>query len=134
MFPPDLDMVTSSYHRCLHSEEFLDTFYKQFLVKSDEIAEKFRLTDFTRQKRMLRQSLLMMVMFNRDPEGGTEDMNKLAERHNRRGVNIPPHLYDLWLDSLCEAVALHDEEYTAELANNWRAAMRAGIDFLISKY
>ena len=134
MVPPVLDAVTQSYHRCLHSEGFTDTFYDHFVAKSEEVAEKFRATDFTRQKRMLRESLLMMVMFNRDPEGVADDMNKLAERHSRRGVDIPPHLYNLWLDSLCEAVEQHDNEHTAELAIKWKAAMRAGIDFVISKY
>ena len=131
---PDLDAVSQSYHRCLHSEGFTDTFYELFLAKSTEVAEKFRATDFIRQKRMLRESLLMMVMFNRDPEGVAEEMNELAERHSRRGLDIPSHLYDLWLDSLCEAVERHDREHTADLANKWRAAMRDGIDFLISRY
>jgi hemoglobin-like flavoprotein len=131
---PELNAVTQSYHRCLHSEGFTTTFYEHFLAKSAEVAEKFQSTDFTRQKRMLRESLLMMVMFNRDTEGVAEEMNKLAERHNRRGLDIPSHLYDLWLDSLCEAVEQHDKEHTAALENRWRAAMRAGIDFLISKY
>lgn len=118
----------------MSSDTFLDDFYQRFLTKSDEVVRKFRGTDFTRQKRMLRESLLMMVMFNRDAEGLQEDMNKLAERHGRKGVDIPARLYDLWLDSLCEAVEMHDPQCSPEILNKWRVAMQPGIDFLISKY
>ena len=134
MFPADLDTVTRSYHRCMASEGFLDTFYQRFLAKSDEVAQKFRGTDFTRQKRMLRQSLLMMVMFNRDPQGVQQDLDQLAERHSRRGVDIPAHLYQLWLEALCETVEQCDPEFTPEIADYWRAAMQPGIELLISKY
>lgn len=134
MLPPELDTVTRSYHRCLSSAEFLDSFYAIFLAKSEEIAEKFRTTDFVHQKRMLRESLLMMVMYNLNSAGVEEDMTKLAERHSRRGVDIPARLYDQWLDSLCEALQRHDPEYTAEIADRWRAAMQPGIDFLVSRY
>ena len=134
MLPPDLDAVTKSYQRCLSSNGFLDTFYEIFLAKSDDVRQKFRGTDFTRQKRMLRESLLMMVMFNRDPKGVQVDMARLAERHNRRGVDIPARLYDLWLDALCETVQQHDPEYAPEIGKGWRAAMQPGIEYLITKY
>ena len=131
---PDIDAVTNSYHRCLHTSGFVDTFYELFLAKSPEVAEKFRNTDFTRQKRMLRESLLMMVMFNHDPDSVREDLEQLARRHSRHEVDIPPPLYDLWLDSLCEAVEKHDPEFRPELADNWREAMQAGIEVFISNY
>lgn len=134
MLPPDLDSVTHSYHRCLSSERFLDTFYEKFLGKSDEIASKFRMTDFDRQKRMLRESLLMMVMFNRDPEMLEEDMTALATRHGRQGVDIPARLYAHWLDALCEAVKEHDPQYSADIGMKWRKAMEQGIKFIISRY
>ena len=134
MLPSDLDDVTRSYHRCLSSKDFLDTFYDRFLAKSVEVAEKFRGTDFTRQKMMLRESLLMMVMFSRDPAALEDEMTQLAQRHDRNHVDIPAHLYTLWLDSLCEAIERHDPEYSPEIALKWRAAMQPGIEFLISKY
>lgn len=131
---PALDEVTASYHRCRASDGFLDTFYDRFLAKSPDVAEKFRNTDFSRQKLMLRESLLSMLTFNLGSEEARQDLLRLAERHSRRGVDIPPHMYDLWLDALCEAVAEHDPEYTRELGDLWRASMRAGIDLLVSKY
>ena len=131
---PDLDAVTASYHRCRASEHFIDTFYEHFLTKSREVAEKFRGIDFTRQKFMLRESLLMLLLFNHDDPGAVEELERLAERHSRRGINIPSHLYSLWLDALCEAVENHDPEYEPTLNEKWRAAVQPGIELLASKY
>ena len=132
--PPDLDAVTASYHRCRASARYIDTFYEHFLAKSKEVAEKFRGTDFSRQKFMLRESLLMILLFHHGEPGAIEELERLAERHSRRGIDIPPHLYSLWLDSLCEAVEIHDPEYVPELDQQWRAVMQPGIDLLVSKY
>ena len=96
MFPEDVDAVIASYHRCMHGDGFVDTFYELFLAKDPEVAAKFRHTDFAHQKLMLRQSLLMMLMYNHNPDDVRDDMQRLAERHSRRGVDIPPHMYDLW--------------------------------------
>jgi hypothetical protein len=131
---PDLDAVTASYQRCRASEGFIDTFYMLFLGKSQEVVEKFRHTDFTRQKLMLRESLLLMLLFNRNEQDSIKELKRLGERHSRRQIDIPPHLYELWLDALCEAVEQHDPEFDSALPSKWRAAMRPGIELIISSY
>ncbi len=130
----DLDAVTASYHRCRASEGFIDTFYEHFLAKSEEVKKKFRGTDFTRQKLMLRESLLMLLLVNQNRPEALQELERLGERHSRRGVDIPPHLYDLWLDALCEAVEEHDPEYRPTLNDKWRAAMGPGIKMIVSRY
>ena len=84
---------------------------------------------------MLRESLLAMLLFNtgvrRKPE---RNWNDWPIRHSRRGVDIAPHLYELWLDALCEAVEEHDPEFTAELGKQWREAMRPGIELIVARY
>jgi hypothetical protein len=130
----NLDAVTASYHRCRASEGFVDTFYELFLAKSRDVAYKFRGTDFVRQKRMLRESLLAMLLFNLNSGEAQEELERLGERHSRRGLDIAPHLYELWLDALCAAVGRHDPEFNADLSDQWRSAMRPGIDLIISKY
>ena len=134
MLPEDIDAVTASYHRCMHGGRFVDTFYELFLAKSPEVANKFKHTDFVHQKLMLRESLLMMLMFNHKRADVQDDMEKLARRHSRSGVDIPPHMYELWLDALCEAVQKHDPEFTAEVTELWRSAMKPGIELIISRY
>ena len=131
---PDLDPVTASYHRCRASVGFIDTFYAHFLAESREVADKFRRTDFARQKVMLRESLLAMLLFNLGSADARAELERLAERHSRRGVDIAPRLYELWLDALCEAVEEHDPVFTADLGNQWRAAMRPGIELLVARY
>ena len=131
---PNLDTVTASYRRCRSSERFIDTFYDHFLLKSQEVLDTFRETDFARQKLMLRESLLAMLLFNLGSDFAREELERLAERHSRRGVNIPPHLYDLWLDALCEAVEQHDPEYTSDLNEQWKQAMRPGIELMVARY
>lgn len=132
--PTDLDEVTASYHRCRSSAGFLDDFYAIFFAKSPDVAAKFRNTDMDRQKLMLRQSLLLMLSYNISPEDTRTDLQTLAERHSRRGVDIPPKMYDWWLDALCEAVRRHDPKYVAELDGLWRQAMHAGIDLFQRAY
>lgn len=130
----DIDAVIASYHRCRASEGFVDTFYERFLGRSPEVAAKFRNTDFQRQKLMLRESLLAMLTFNLGYEQSRAELERLGERHSRSGVDIPPRLYSFWLDALCEAVADHDPQYTAELGDKWRAAMLPGIELIRSRY
>jgi hemoglobin-like flavoprotein len=131
---PDLEPVTASYHRCRASSGFIETFYTHFLAKSQEVVDKFRGTDFARQKVMLRESLLAMLLFNIGSEEARQELERLAERHSRHGVDIAPHFYDLWLDALCEAVERHDPEFTADLGDQWREAMRPGIELILAHY
>lgn len=124
------DRVVASYHRCRQSSEFFDTFYEIFLPKSPEIASKFVHTDFARQKLMLRESLLEMLNFYCGIDSVRKEIEQLGKLH--RQLEVRPELYELWLESLCEAVAKHDPEYRVELAELWRQAMRPGIALMLS--
>ena len=134
MLPEDIDAVVASYHRSMHGGVFTDTFYDIFLAKSPEVAQKFRHTDFAHQKLALRQSLLMMIVFNRDSVSVRGELEALGERHSRQNVDIPPHLYTLWLDALCEALQLNDPKFAPQMEKKWRGAMQPGIDLIISRY
>src|SRR3989304_6997408 len=79
----NLDAVTASYHRCRASAGFFDTFYECFPARSEEVAEKFRQTDFTRQKLMLRESLISMLLFNLGTGSARAELEQLAKRHSR---------------------------------------------------
>ena len=131
---PDLDAVTARYQRCRASDGFIETFYAHFLKTSRDVVDKFRGTDFARQKLMLRESLLAMLLFNLGSGDARAELKRLAERHSRRGVDIPPNLYELWLDALREAVEEHDPKFTAQLGERWRDAMCAGIELHVSRY
>jgi hemoglobin-like flavoprotein len=124
------DRVIASYHRCRQSSGFVDTFYELFLATSPEIAAKFAHTDFARQKLMLRQSLFEMLNYYCGVESVRAGIEQLGKRH--RQLEVRPEHYEMWLDSLCEAVAKHDFEYRDELGEMWREAMQPGIAMMLS--
>ena len=126
--------VVESYHRCEASGGLFDSFYNIFLAKSAEIPPKFAKTDMERQKQIVMASVLMVLrLANGDPVV-RRYVEELAESHSRRGHNIRPDLYELWLDALCEAIQKHDPRCTPELEKQWRQAMRPGIEVMIAEY
>ena len=122
--------LTESYYRFRQDAGFLDTFYELLLSKSPEIREKFSQTDFKLQKLMLRQSLLEMICFDRGLSGTEEEIERLGRRHKE--LAISPPMYEMWLDALCEAIAKHDPQYTSDLEQVWRKAMRKSIVRMIN--
>jgi len=121
------DQVVASYHRARQSGELFDTFYNVFLGKSPEIPPMFAQTDFPHQKLMLRESILEMLLFAQTGSGN-DQIKRLSERH--RQLNVKPAHYELWLDSLCEALAKHDRDFDSVLERKWRAAMWKGIKLM----
>jgi hemoglobin-like flavoprotein len=124
---PTIDPVIASYHRARQSGHLFDTFYDLFLHKSPEIPPMFARTDFAHQERMVRESVLEMLQFAVSGSG-SDHVRKLGERH--RELNVKLVHYDLWLDALCAALAVHDPEFNADLDRQWRSAMRKGIDVM----
>ena len=122
--------VTESYYRCRNNGQFLDTFYEFLLAKSPEIASMFSQTDFKIQKLVLRQSLLEMICFDRGIPGTHQEIERLGHRHRELGVTA--EMFVMWVDALCETVKRHDPEYTADLEQHWRQAMRTSIDKIIA--
>jgi hemoglobin-like flavoprotein len=121
------NQVVESYHRARNSGPFFDTFYDLFLAKAPEIPPMFARTDFPHQKLMLRESILEMLVFAQTGSG-RDEIKRLAARHH--DLNVKPAHYDLWLDSLCEALAKHDHEFSPALERMWRHAMQKGIELM----
>jgi hemoglobin-like flavoprotein len=132
--------VIDSFKRCQAKPGFLDRFYQLFLASSPRVAERFRNTDFERQKVMLRASLHTLLAGASDggavPGAGPirAHLEHMAQRHGRLELDIPPDLYDLWLHCLVQAVSEHDPEFSDEVGNAWRQALRPGIDFMRAHY
>ena len=70
-----------------------------------------------------------MLIFYQIPSD-PQEIERLAQRHHQ--LNVKRKHYDLWLDALCEALAQHDPEFTAELEQKWRDAMRPGIAVMVA--
>jgi hemoglobin-like flavoprotein len=128
------ELTLESYHRCEASGGFFDTFYDIFFTKSPEIPPKFASTDMEKQKQIVMASVLMVLRLETGDPAARKYVEEIAESHSRRGHDIPPKLYDLWLDALCETVEKHDPQYTPELGVKWREVMRPGIEMMIAAY
>lgn len=132
---PEIALFNDSLGHCLRGDQFFQRFYAHFLASSEEVREKFRATDFSKQRRMLQASFYMLVEYIALgwPECQAY-LERIAATHSRQGRNIPPHLYDLWLECLLRAVQESDDQYSPETEAAWRYMMGAGIAFLKLRY
>jgi len=130
-----LHTFDQSLTRCNAEVGFLDRFYERFMESSPKVREKFRNTDFERQKMVLRASFYLILMAAEDEAGGPERyLDNLARRHGASQLAIGAELYDLWLDSLIGTVREFDRECTPEVERAWERVMGVGISFLLSRY
>ena len=132
------EVFNDSYERVLNapgkSGEFFSAFYALFIANSPEAASKFRNTDMEKQVRMLKKSVAILCIYYGTGCQDDDDLQKLAERHSKRGVDIPPRLYSVWLDSLIETVHLFDLRFNDNVATAWRELFSKGIEFMTSRY
>ncbi len=128
------DDVKLSFERCEVSGDFGKRFYEIFLDSSDEIALHFAETDFDEQRKLLRDSVTIMV--SRDPRDPTmrEALRRIGASHGRQGRAIPPLLYEYWLASLCDTVRELDPEWDEDLEKKWHVRMRAGMQVITANY
>jgi hemoglobin-like flavoprotein len=133
--PDYVEQARNSLSRCLGNPAFLDRFYNLFMTSSEDIRKKFEGTDFDRQKKMLQDSLfLMMVSAGATSGVSRRELSKLGDRHSRNQRDIKPEWYDVWLECLMKAVAENDPEFVPAIETAWRESLKSGIDFLKSKY
>ena len=134
MDPTILETFDRSLGRCNSKPGFLDRFYELFQNHSEEIAEKFRDTDFQRQKSALRSSLFVMVVAVEGGEAAVAYLDQVARQHSRKDLDIGPELYDVWLDCLIQSVREYDPDFTDETEELWRDVMRFGIKYMTDRY
>lgn len=135
MSPTALELFEESLARCGRSRDFLDRFYERFMSSSPRVREKFAKTDFAHQKRALRASFHMLLLFaEEEPSDAVyEFMDHLAERHADGELDIDTELYDLWFRSLLETVREHDPEFDPAIEEAWERVMAPGIEYLVNR-
>ena len=92
------ELFNDSLERCTAGDEFLDRFYELFLTFSIKVAEKFRNKGFSKQKRLRKASLYMMILMAEGKSEIQKDLQRIAKRHSRTDLNIKAELYSLWLN------------------------------------
>ncbi|HWA16613.1 MAG TPA: globin [Gemmatimonadales bacterium] len=134
MANPLASVFYESLDRCLLSPGFLKRFYELFLASSPEVRQKFQHVDMTRQRQVLHQSLKLTLMAAYGTPESTRGLQGLAETHSRQARDIPPHLYQLWLDALIKAAEEHDPQFTPDLVIAWRDMLTPAIQFIVARY
>ena len=129
----DLGLFNDSLGRCLADEGFLPRFYELFVASSPEVQEKFKGTDFKRQHRMLKESLLVLVFSEEGVPEGRAHLDQIAKRHGPGDLDIRPELYDLWLRSLLTAVREYDRALTPQAERAWERVLKHGISLIMRR-
>ena len=114
-----IDLI-ESVKRCTDHPSFLDRFYERFLSADPAIAGFFANTDFTKQRRMLSHSLILMMRSGVQGERMADTQQALAMQHGPAGLAIPATLYSAWLDALVGAAEQTDPLFTEALRETWR--------------
>lgn len=136
MSPEEVETFRTSLKRCLARPGFLDSFYEAFLASSDEVAEKFKNTDFKRQNLALADSLYVLANAALSEAGspGRGSLPQVAARHSRGNLDVRPELYDVWLEALLATVRCYDPEFTPAIEAAWRSTLGWGIEYMRSRY
>lgn len=126
--------VEKSFGRCTVNPKFLDRFYEIFLASHPAIAPMFAKTEFTKQKAALRGGLTLMVMHGQGNSVGTKALDKIAESHSKKKLNISPSLYPFWINSLIQTIKEVDPHMTPSLEAEWRKTLEAGANYIAAGY
>ncbi|MGF1526535.1 MAG: globin [Candidatus Competibacterales bacterium] len=133
--PEQLKAVRASLQRCLAQPQFIGRFYENFMASSQEIRDKFQGVDLKRQQVMLKASLHIVLLLSQGGSLGDQSaVTHLIELHDRHHRDIRPGLYGLWLDAMVKTIAEFDDQYSAELDDNWRLALAPGIALFQARY
>lgn len=130
----EIEEFNDSLARCMRNERFIERFYEIFLGSSEEVREKFKNTDMKKQRRVLKSSLLMMMMVADSKPEGMVHLDRIATIHSKYEHDIPDYMYDIWLYCLLQAVKEHDDHFTPEVEQVWRKMMRQGVDYMKAHY
>ena len=127
-------VFNDSLKHCVAHPAFFKRFHERFLSSSDEVRKKFKNTDCDRQIRVLKASFYYVLLASRGDRAARAQLAPVAERHSRKGLNIQPRLYGLWLDCLVEVVKECDPGFSTEVEYAWRKTMGWGIKSMMLQY
>ncbi len=138
MDPEIVPVVQQSFGRCLLNKtqprSFLDAFYEEFLASDPRIKPMFSKTDMERQKSLLRQGLVMLIMFGSGSPMAKTAVDQLALKHDHNHLNVDPGLYRLWKKSLLSCVKAYDPKYDDKINDKWSEILDLGINVMKEAY
>ncbi|VUD69115.1 hypothetical protein TDB9533_04481 [Thalassocella blandensis] len=126
-------LFDASYERVLlkkiDGRDFFAGFYLRFLRASPEIRAKFHATEMEKQQRMLKKSFYSLLVFYASNQAD-DYLKKTAQMHDRHHLDIPPHFYDIWLETLVSTVQAYDDGFNDEVELAWRLVLAPGITYM----
>jgi hemoglobin-like flavoprotein len=128
------DIVKQSYGRAILNPQFFGRFYDIFLASHPSIKPMFQNTDMAKQKQLLKTGVAMMLTHLEGKAAGTMTMDRIAQSHSKKNMNIHPGLYQYWIDSLVAAAKECDPKWTPDIERSWQKVLRAGVDYITEKY
>lgn len=129
-----LKTVRRSYGSLLLSPNFTGDFYRKLFAASPEIAEKFKNTNLEKQKLLFAEGINFLIMHAAGQRIAQMKLDQIATIHDRGKVNVPPHLYPIWVRVFLEVAKQNDLDYDSDVESAWKIVLQQGIDYLISKY
>ena len=129
-----MQQAQASYRRACARPDFIAAFYRHFLAACPEAEPKFAQTDFERQHKLLQHAIGLLLIFPKQPSDEPGLLTRVAERHSRRDINVPPALYGPFVDSLVATVKQFDPQFTPAIEGAWRTTLATGVVYMKSKY
>jgi len=134
---PNQDTIAAakaSYDRCCRSRDFIPAFYANFFRACPEAQPMFAKTDFSRQHKLLRHALGLLLNFPGHSGAEPNLLTRIAERHGRGDLDVAPRLYPAFVDAMIQTIGEYDPQFTPALESAWRKSVAPGIAYLQSKY
>jgi len=125
--------VRASFGRA-NNRTFGKKFYEKLLGADPKIAALFKNTDFTKQYELLVHGIVVLIDYAEGNAMGQMAIKRLAEKHNRKNLNVSPQLYSRWIDCFIKTVTELDPQFTPDLGQQWRTTLQKGIDAIIKAY
>ncbi|PYP14049.1 MAG: globin [Gemmatimonadetes bacterium] len=129
-----MQVAKASYDRCCADAGFLRAFYDDFFARCPEAKPRFAGTDFERQNKLLRHAFGILLIFPNQARTEPSVLTRVAERHSRRDLDIPPALYGPFLESLIATVGRCDPEFSSAVERAWRETVAPGMAYMRAKY
>ena len=113
-----------------HANEFVDSFYQNLFTAHPEAKPLFEHTDMAKQKKMLLNSLVMVVENLRQPDVLDKALRGLGARHVKYGA-LPEH-YPLVGGALLTTFGQYlQEKWTPEVQQAWTGAYGAISEIML---
>lgn len=127
--------IHQSLQRILEAKDQLASmFYEHFLTQYPEHRPLFVRVDLARQQVLLTTTLMIVERFHSSPSPAVEQyLQYLGTKHHQ--LEIPRSAYDQWTAAMLTTMQrFHGDDWSEDLAQQWRAAIENARDRMFQGY